>query len=127
MDQTLNKRPQRDVLLSKKEMGMKDKLLMMGYMVLVGICAPASSCGTAATSCEQISASTVVSTEEAVFVSKLSESYIQTFNLMSIEQRHEAVEVAQNEALDADVAVDKVLEKHQLVVVDGVLKPTIAH
>lgn len=101
---------------------MSHQLVLIGCMALIGSFAHASSCGAAATSCEHTSAAVAISSEEAMFVSKLSESAIQVFNLMTIELRHEAVEAARKESLGADDAVEAVLKKHSLALVDGELK-----
>lgn len=105
---------------------MKNKIAMAACMIWMVSSSYATSCCTTAASCEQTCDSVAMSTEEAVFVSQLSSPYFQAFNLMSIEQRHEALETAKEEALDADTAIDTILKKYQLAVVDGALKSMTA-
>ena len=66
-------------------------------------------------------------TDEVTFVSYLSPPQCEAFNLMSLEQRHEALETAQKASLSPDAAVDAIMNKYQLAVVEGLLKVKTSH
>jgi hypothetical protein len=55
-------------------------------------------------------------------VAELSQENAQAFNLMSAEQRHEVVAVADKDELEPDEAVNSYLTQHQLALVEGELK-----
>ena len=99
---------------------MNKKLMMMGLMALM-VSGVNASCGGGSV-CDKAAAAVTLSAEETTFVAKLGETQAKAFNLMSGEQRHEALAIAQKDGVTPDMAVDVVLSKHHLTLVDGALK-----
>lgn len=100
----------------------KKFVLAAGLMTLMAGFVEASSCSASAASCDKTSAAVAVSTDEASFVSKLSQDHAVAFNLMNADQRLEVVNHAHKENLTPDVAVQNFLTQHHLTVVEGALQ-----
>ncbi|MGH2613047.1 MAG: hypothetical protein ACRDFB_08385 [Rhabdochlamydiaceae bacterium] len=67
-------------------------------------------------------AAVALSTEDASFVSKLSQDHAIAFNLMSADQRLEVLNAAHKGDLTPDAAVEGFMTQHHLAVIEGSLK-----